>query len=66
MIRVLTLVSSTGDGYVVIVVQVRLALGSQAAILSPDAGSQVTVLDQLAVEQLQKIKENLSQVNDIS
>ena len=40
------------DGQIVVVVWVRLALRSRAAILSPDPGRQVTVLDELVVEQL--------------
>ena len=66
MIRVLTLASGTRDGQIVIVVRVHLTLGSQAAILSPNPGRQVTVLDELAVEQLWNMKANSSQVWDIS
>ena len=56
MIRVLTLASGTRDGQIVVIVRVHLALWGRAAILSPDPGSQVTVLGELAVEQLGKIK----------
>ena len=60
MIRILTLASGTRNQQIVVVVQVRLAPGSRAVILSPDPGSQVTVLDELAVEQLRRKKANPS------
>ena len=53
VIRVLTLAVDTGDGNVVVIIWVLFARWSRTAVLSPNPGSQITIFNKLALEQLQ-------------
>ena len=66
VIRVLTLALDTRNGNVVVVVRVFFVLGSRAAVLSPNPGSQIAVFNKLALKQLQKKETSPSQVRNLN